>query len=396
MKQEITVPRMGESISEATIGVILKPSGSFVQADDEIIELETDKVNQVLYAPSAGVLTLSVQPQQVVKVGESIGFIDSSAEAPPPKKEEKRAPESVKAAESKPKAAAPEPKGQIAAVETKQVKAEVKPSARKTKESFIQEFKREEEEAPLPPPKKTEFVPSATGERSESRKKLSRVRRVIAERMLQAQASTASLTTFNEVDLTQVIILRDRYKEAYSKEYGVKLGLMSFFVKACVSALKEYPEVNAYLDGDDLVYREYYDIGIAVSTDRGVIVPVLRNCDKMTFAEVELAIDGFAQQARQGTISVDDLQGGGFTITNGGVFGSLLSTPILMPPQTGILGMHKIVKRPIAISDQILIRPMMYLALTYDHRVIDGREAVSFLVHIKQCLEDPSRMLLEI
>lgn len=387
MKQEITIPRMGESISEATIGAILKPSGSFVQADDEILELETDKVNQVLYAPSAGVLTLSVKPQQVVKVGDSIGYVDSSAEAPPQKEEKSEPAKTLKT----------EPKEQKIAAEPKQVKSEVKPSARKTKESFIQEFKREEEEVAPPSLKKAAaFVPSATGERGESRKKLSKVRRVIAERMLQAQASTASLTTFNEVDLTQVIILRDRYKEAYAKEYGVKLGLMSFFVKACVSSLKEYPEVNAYLDGDDLVYREYYDIGIAVSTDRGVIVPILRNCDKLTFAEVELAIDAFAQQARQGTISVDDLQGGGFTITNGGVFGSLLSTPILLPPQTGILGMHKIVKRPIAISDQILIRPMMYLALTYDHRVIDGREAVSFLVHIKHCLEDPSRMLLEI
>lgn len=375
MSQEITVPRMGESISEATIGAILKPDGSIVTADDEILELETDKVNQVIYAPVSGKLTLQVKEGDTVKIGGKIGSIEEGAAI----------------SEEKPKEMAktvPAPKVE-------------KGDVRKTKESFAKDLK----VAPPPEPKQERKEsqphrmetpsPSSDGRR-ETRKKLSRIRKVIAERMLQAQATTASLTTFNEVDLTQVLLLRDRYKESFAKEYGVKLGLMSFFVKAVVSALKEYPEVNAYLDGDDLVYREYFDIGIAVSTDKGVIVPVLRGCDDLSFAEIELAIDAFAQQARQGTISADDLQGGGFTITNGGVFGSLLSTPILSPPQTGILGMHKIVKRPVAISDQILIRPMMYVALTYDHRVIDGREAVSFLVHMKQCLEDPARLLLEI
>jgi len=365
MKQEIQVPRMGESISEATIGTILKPSGSFVEVDDEILELETDKVNQVLYAPVAGTLTLKVEPQQTVKIGESIGFVDSEGK---PAEGTKPQPKEAEKPQETPKE---KPVGEV----------------RKTKESFLKDLKPKEEPAP---------TPRAAGAHKETRKKLSKIRRVIAERMVQAQASTASLTTFNEVDLTQIILLRDRYRESFLKEYGVKLGLMSFFVKACVSALKEYPEVNAYLDGDELVYREYFDIGIAVSTDRGVIVPIVRNCDELTFADLELAIDAFAQKARQGTLSVDDLQGGGFTITNGGVFGSLLSTPILMPPQTGILGMHKIVKRPVAINDQILIRPMMYLALTYDHRVIDGREAVSFLVRAKQDLEDPARLLLDI
>lgn len=374
MSQEITVPRMGESISEATIGTILKPSGSYVKADDEILELETDKVNQVIYAPISGKLTLQVKEGDTVKIADKIGSIEESKEAPVEQK--KKEPEAKKATPQEPN------------------KEET--SVRKTKESYAKELK-----APAQPEKKiavpvVEKKPPSGERRPETRKKLSKIRKVIAERMLQAQATTASLTTFNEIDLTQVILLRDRYKEAYVKEYGIKLGLMSFFVKAAVSALKEYPEVNAYLDGDELVYREYFDIGIAVSTDKGVIVPILRGCEDLSFAEIELSIDAFAQQARQGTLSADDLQGGGFTITNGGIFGSLLSTPILLPPQTGILGMHKIVKRPIAIGDQILIRPMMYVALTYDHRVIDGREAVSFLVHIKQCLEDPARLLLEI
>lgn len=377
MSQEITVPRMGESISEATIGTILKASGSTVKADDEILELETDKVNQVIYAPTAGKLTLQVKEGDNVKIGDKIGSIEEGNFAEPEAKPQPP----MERKEEQPKKTTP-----------KRQEADV----RKTKESFVKEFK-----SPQSAPIEKQMVPASENKvlgegRTETRKKLSKIRKVIAERMLQAQATTASLTTFNEIDLTQVILLRDRYKEPYVKEYGIKLGLMSFFVKAAVSALKEYPEVNAYLDGDDLVYREYFDIGIAVSTDRGVIVPVLRNCDELSFPEIELHIDSFAQQARQGKLSADDLQGGGFTITNGGVFGSLLSTPILSPPQTGILGMHKIVKRPIAISDQILIRPMMYVALTYDHRVIDGREAVSFLVHIKQCLEDPARLLLEI
>lgn len=370
MSDEILVPRMGESISEATIGKILKTSGSYVKADDEILELETDKVNQVIYAPNAGVLTLNVKEGDAVKIGDSLG----SVEVGEAHEEKVSAPSQEK----------PIPQ-----------KKEVTISARKTKESFAQELKKPLPEKETQPQYEPSKQPSIQ-EKRETRKKLSKIRKVIAERMVQAQATTASLTTFNEIDLTQVLLLRDRYKEAYLKEYDIKLGLMSFFVKASVSALKEYPEVNAYLDGDELVYREYFDIGIAVSTDKGVIVPVLRDCDRLSFADIELAIDTFAQKARQGTISADDLQGGGFTITNGGVFGSLLSTPILSPPQTGILGMHKIVKRPVAINDQILIRPMMYAALTYDHRVIDGREAVSFLVHIKQRLEDPSRLLLDI
>lgn len=383
MKNEIMVPRMGESISEAIIGVILKPSGSKVAVDDEILELETDKVNQVIYAPAEGVVQLTVNPQDVVKIGQVIGFIDSEgsakAAAAPAKAEEK--PQAAKAA--------PKTSGSPAR----------EGEARKMKEQFIQELTSSPAEAP--PQKQapafiTKPVLEKPEERRETRKKMSRIRQVIAGRLVEAQHTAAMLTTFNEVDLSQVISLREKYKDNFLREYGVKLGFMPFFVKAVISALKEIPELNAYIDGDEIVYREYYDIGIAVGTDRGTIVPVVRNCDYLSFADIELVIDDFAAKARDGSVSVDDLQGGGFTITNGGVFGSLLSTPILNFPQSGILGMHKIVKRPIALDDQVVIRPMMYIALTYDHRIIDGKEAVLFLVNVKNSLEDPSRLLLGI
>lgn len=349
MKHEILVPRMGESITEATIGNILKESGSFVKTDEEILELETDKVNQAIYAPADGLLTLTVKSKDVVKMGQSIGYLDT------------------------------EGKQETASKPAK--------NPRTGKEQFISELKES----------KPEEKPISTKEsRSETRHKLPKIRQVIAERLVQAQHNAAMLTTFNEVDLTQVTILRERYKDLFLKDYGVKLGLIPFFVKAAVSALEEFPIVNAYLDGEDLVYRNYYDISIAVSTEKGLVVPVLRNCNALTFAEIEKNLEQLTRKARQGSISVDDLKGGGFTITNGGVFGSLLSTPILNPPQIAILGMHKVQKRPIAVNDQVLIRPMMYLALTYDHRVLDGREAVLFLLHIKQNLEDPSRLLLEV
>jgi 2-oxoglutarate dehydrogenase E2 component (dihydrolipoamide succinyltransferase) len=225
---------------------------------------------------------------------------------------------------------------------------------------------------------------------------MSKIRKVIAQRLVEAQRTMAMLTTFNEVDLTQVMQLREKYKESFIKKYGCKLGLMSFFVKAAVSALEAFPDLNSYLDGDEIVHREYYDIGVAVGTDKGVIVPVIRNCEQLSFAEVEQAIENYAKKAREGILVADDLQGGGFTITNGGIYGSLLSTPILLPPQCGILGMHKIEKRPVVIHNEIAIRSMMYLALSYDHRLIDGKEAVSFLVHIKNILEEPARLLLEI
>lgn len=360
MKQEIRIPRMGESITEATIGAILKPSGSFVKLDEEILELETEKVNQVIYAPAEGKLELTVNLQDTVQINQVIGTINTEGKG-----------------ESKEPAKTPQPS-----------------ENRMGKEAFVAELKKEPPKEPLPFSKKQE--PAKKEPRSETRQKLSKIRRVIATRLVEAQRTAAMLTTFNEVDMTQIMLLRERYKDLFMKEYQVKLGFMPFFIKASVLALEEFPEVNAYLDGEDLVYRNYFDISIAVSTDKGLVVPVVRDCDRLSFAEIEQTVEKYSTSARQGTLSVDDLQGGGFTITNGGVFGSLFSTPILNPPQVAILGMHKIQKRPVAINDQVMIRPMMYLALTYDHRVIDGKGAVSFLSTIKQRLEDPARLILEI
>lgn len=392
MKTEIKVPAMGESITEATIGAILKPSGSVVSSDDELLELETDKVNQVLYASQKGIVQFTVSPGEVVKIGQVIGYIDTEAtEAEKEKVEKAQAPTEEDRGERQSQPAV-----------SSAFKESSGTQIRKTKESFISEIKNKE--SPLPPQshpvtsEKSDKLPIAerttTFAQRETRSKMSRIRKVIASRLVESQQNTALLTTFNEVDLTAVIGLREKYKDAFAKEYGVKLGFMSFFVKATVEALQACPEINTYIDGEDLVQRHYYDIGIAVGTDRGLFVPVVRNCDKLTFSGIESAIEGFAKKAKEGKLNVEDLQGGGFTITNGGIYGSLLSTPILNPPQSGILGMHKIQKRPVVIDDQIVIRSMMYLALSYDHRVVDGKEAVTFLVHVKNCLEDPSRLLL--
>lgn len=326
MKVDITIPRMGESISEAHIGKIFKPTGSQVKLDEEILELETDKVNQVLYAPAAGVITLSVKPSDTVQMEQVIGYVDSE---------------------------------EVAVVKTEEVKKEEEPTV-------------------------------------SSRKKMSRLRQTIASRLVQAKSETAMLTSFNEVDLTEVIALRERHKEAFLKKYGVKLGFMPFFVLASISALKEFPLLNASIEGDEIVEKPSIDMGIAVSTDRGLVVPVIKGADSLTFAEIELALADLSKRGREGTLGVDDIRGGTFTITNGGTFGSLLSTPILNFPQSGILGMHKIQKRPVVIDDEIKIRSMMYLALTYDHRIVDGREAVLFLVHVKNRLEDPGRFLIEV
>jgi 2-oxoglutarate dehydrogenase E2 component (dihydrolipoamide succinyltransferase) len=352
-KNEIVVPRMGESITEATVGAFLKQTGDKVKAEEEIVEIETDKVNQVLYAPSAGVLKWQVEQGAKVKIGDVLGVVEAGeVESASPKKPlEAPAPEKKKEAK---------------------------------KDIPVQP----------PPPKKEE--PAKPSSVRETRQKLSQVRKVIGKRMVEAQRQTASLTTFNEADMSEIIHLRDKYKDLFFKEHQVKLGFMPFFIKAAVSALHAFSEVNAYLEGEELVLRHYFDIGVAVSTEQGVIVPILKNCDQLPFAEIEKKLAEYAKQARTGNISLQDLEGGGFTITNGGVFGSLFSTPILNPPQAAILGMHKIVQRPVAIEEKVEIRPMMYLALTYDHRVIDGKEAVSFLLHIKEKLEDPSRMQLEI
>lgn len=367
---------MGESISEVRIGSILKPSGSFVKADDELLEIESDKVNQLLFSPQNGTVSYAVNSGETVKIGQVIGYIDSEEKikepVEPPKKEE------IKTEVQEEKEEAP---------------------ARITKEKYIDTLSKKRPE-PLVVPKEFREKPKENLEEKtglaakETRQKMSNIRRVIAKRMVEAQHIAAMLTTFNEVNMAPVMELREKYKKDFQEKFGVRLGFMSFFTKVVVEALEAFPILNSYIDGDEIVQRHYYNLGIAVSTERGLFVPVIKDCDKKSFAEIEKEIEQFALLAREGRISIQDLQGGGFTITNGGVFGSLLSTPILNPPQSGILGMHKITKRPVVIEDQIVIKPMMYLALSYDHRLVDGKEAVSFLVHIKNSLEDPARLVI--
>lgn len=382
MKTEIKVPQMGESISEVTIGEILKNNGSYVKIDEEVLEIETDKVNQALFAPASGVLEIKVKTGDVVSVGELIGFVDSSDEVKESKttekKQEKELLTNVK--------------------ETPKISKIVEKEApRISKKEAISELLKEDlsKELPRSLTKKADVEIQQKG-RIQTRKKLSQIRKVIAERLVEAKNQTAMLTTFNEVDMTEIIKLRDHYKEEFLKHHGVKLGFMSFFVKAVQKALAEFPNVNSYIEGNEIVHFEYFDIGIAVGTDRGLVVPVIKDVDRQSFAEIESSIENFAAKAKNSGLTVDDLKGGSFTITNGGVYGSLLSTPIINYPQTAILGMHKIMKRAVVVDDQIVIRPMMYLALSYDHRLIDGKEAVSFLVMVKNILEDPSRLLLDV
>lgn len=346
MSVQIPVPPLGESVVQATVGTILKASGSVVREGEEILELETDKVNQVLYAPALGKLSLSVKSGDTVKVGQVIGSLEPGVapEATAPSKEEP-AKASSELATAAPALAAPA--------------------------------------STVPPPKVPEAPKSVDGRR----KKMTKLRRVIAERLVQVKNQTAMLTTFNEVDMSSCITLREKIQAEFQQRHGVKLGFMSLFIKATAAALKEFPDINARIEGDEIVYPETIDIGVAVSTDKGLMVPVLRDVEKFSHGDIEKQLKTFAEKARDGTIAVNDLQGGTFTITNGGVFGSLLSTPILNPPQSGILGMHSIVKRPVAVNDAVVIRPMMYVALSYDHRIVDGKEAIGFLVHIKKSLE---------
>jgi 2-oxoglutarate dehydrogenase E2 component (dihydrolipoamide succinyltransferase) len=387
MSTEIKVPPLGESVVEATVGQILQESGSIVAQDAEILELETDKVNQVLYAPSNGKLTLTVKTGDTVKVGQVVGSVEPSDEAP----SEKEAPTP---AEKTPSPAPPPASKQEA---PKPAEKELPPpqapppaskqEARKMPEEFLKESK----PTPVAP------TPSASQtEEKTSRKKMTKLRKVIAERLVEVKNQTAMLTTFNEVDMSAVMEVRKREQENFQKKHGVKLGLMSFFVKACVAALEEYPDINARIEGDEIVYSNFFHIGIAVGTDKGLFVPVLRDADQMSYADIEKKLKEYAEKARSGTISVDEMKGGTFTITNGGTYGSLLSTPILNPPQSGILGMHNILKRPVAIEDKIEIRPMMYLALSYDHRIVDGKESIGFLVNLKKNLEEPARLLLDL
>jgi 2-oxoglutarate dehydrogenase E2 component (dihydrolipoamide succinyltransferase) len=392
MGVDIKVPPMGESITEVTVGALLVQNGSIVKEDQEIIEFETDKVNQVLNAPKGGKISFTVNVDDTVRVGQVIGSIDPSAAGETTTEEAKV---DIPAAA---KTAAPIAKQTIQAPSPAPAPAQMSMgSARFGTNEFVADLQKGlTGPTPAPASLASEEAAPSKASREESRSRLPKIRKVIAERLLEAQHTTAMLTTFNEVDMSAVMAMRDQYKDAFLKKHGAKLGFMSFFVKAVVYALQEIPSFNSYIDGNELVERHYYDIGIAVGTEKGLFVPVVRDCDDLSFAKIEQEIVRYANKARDGSISVDDLNGGCFTITNGGIYGSLLSTPILNPPQTGILGMHKIEKRAVVVNDQIVIRPMMYLALSYDHRVADGKEAVTFLVKVKECLEDPSRLLLSV
>ena len=405
MSTDIKVPTLGESVTEATVAKWFKQVGDSVAADERLVELETDKVTVEVPAPAAGVLSdISAKVGDTVNVGAVLGAIGEGSGAPA-KKAEAPAPTPTPAVTVAPKpAAGPAPiqpagasKGDIASPAAAKLMADNQLSSvagtgkdgRVTKGDVLQTL------ASPPPPAPAPRAPRAEDPREE-RVRMTRLRKRIAERLKEAQNTAAMLTTFNEVDMTALNAARGQYKDAFEKKHGVKLGFMSFFVKACVTALKEWPAVNAEIDGDDLVYKNFYDIGVAVGTPNGLVVPVVRDCDKLSFAEVEKTIGEYGKKARDGKLAIEDMTGGTFTISNGGVYGSLMSTPILNPPQSAILGMHKTQLRPVVLPDgKIEARPMMYLALSYDHRVIDGREAVSFLVRVKECIEDPQRILLD-
>lgn len=409
MTIQIIVPELGESVIEATVRRWLKEEGDFVEAGEALVELETDKVNLEVGAKASGVLAkINAGEGQDVKVGDSLGTINENAKQPASQPATSPTPataEIVPAPEKEPTTQSQAPLvtpvaarfAREQSVDPTQVSG-TGPEGRVTKsdvERFVQQqnvVAREETRA-LVPPLPTTIVELTA--RREERERMSRRRRTIAQRLLEASQSTAMLTTFNEVDVSAMMDLRRRRNEAFQARYGVKLGVTSFFVKASVSALKAFPRLNAEIQGDEILLKYYYDVGVAVGSEEGLVVPVIRDTDRLSFAQIEKQIKEFSVKTNQGALTVEDLRGGTFTVTNGGVFGSLLSTPILNQPQVGILGLHKVEERPIVINGQIVARPMMYLALSYDHRIVDGREAVQFLVHIKELIEDPERLLLE-
>ncbi len=407
MPIQIKVPELGESVVEATVGRWLKQEGDSVRVGETIVEIETDKVNLEVGAEKDGVLAHIDKPKGTdVKVGEVLGVIDdaASAAAPPPAQPEPAtAPvtEPVKTPAAPVPASTTEEKATPLARRIAEDKAidlaQVTPSnpGGRVMKSDVQRYLDTRET-----PRATGVMPAVTSvvvehQGREERIRMSRRRRTIANRLLEAQHNAAMLTTFNEVDMGGVMELREHRKESFKERYGVSLGINSFFVKAAIGALKQFPRLNAELDGEDMVIKHYYDIGVAIGAPEGLVVPVLRDADRMSFADIEKGIKRFAQQATDNTLALADLQGGTFTITNGGVFGSLLSTPILNPPQVGILGLHAIKQRPAIVNGQIVARPMMYIALSYDHRIVDGQEAVQFLVRIKELVEDPNSLLLE-
>ena len=408
MPIEVKVPVLSESVSDATLAQWHKKVGDSVRRDENLVDLETDKVMLEVVAPHDGVLSeIKKTDGDVVASNEVIAVIDETAQT----------------VVGEPSKALAEPPAEPAAT------VELSPAVRKliadhqldaeqisgsgkggriTKEDVLKHVAQTAQEqapepaavpatpAPVAKAAPTPPLPAAVAGRDEERVPMTRLRARIAQRLVEAQHTAAMLTSFNEINMQPVMDLRAKYRDSFEKQYGIRLGFMSFFIKACVEALKAFPVVNASVDGDDILYHNYFDIGVAVSTERGLVVPIVRDADQRGFAELEQAVADFAKKARDGKLAIDDLSGGTFSITNGGVFGSLLSTPILNPPQSAILGMHKIEKRPVVEGDQIVIRPMMYVALTYDHRIIDGREAVSFLVKVKAFLEDPARIMLQI
>ena len=409
MSIDIKVPAMGESVTEATVSRWFKKEGDAVARDEPLLELETDKVTVEVPAPADGALqSISVQEGATVQVGTILGAIaeGKTGNASAPASAAKPAAKPVETPKPAPQAAAQALKTDAPVMPSVRRIAEesgLSPAAvngsgkegRVLKGDMLAALETRAAQRPAPQPAPVLSGPRPQAEREE-RVKMSRLRKTIALRLKESQNTAAQLTTFNEVDMSHVMALRAEYKESFEKKHGVRLGFMGFFVKACIAALKELPNVNAEIEGDDIVYKNYYDIGVAVSTERGLIVPVVRDADKLGLAQIEAAITDYGTRARDGKLKLEELQGGTFTISNGGVFGSLMSTPILNSPQSGILGMHKIQPRPIAIDDKVVIRPMMYLALSYDHRLVDGREAVTFLVRVKENLEDPQRLLLDI
>ena len=430
MSLEVKIPSVGESITSGVIAAWHKKSGDAVQANEPLLTLETDKVSTEIVASGSGRLTIQAEEGAEVKIGQIVALIEEGAAAPSDPAPNKLAPapepDPVPTVESRAQNLAPEANVQSGngdasadlplspAVRRLMEEEHVSPAAivgsgkggRATKGDVLAHVENRSaaqapsvavappRETPIPPAVAALPAPSANGRTS--RRKLTPLRRKIAAQLVMAQQTAAILTTFNECDMSGVMALRSKMQDAFTKRHGIKLGFMSFFIKATVEALKAVPALNGRLDGDEFVQNHYYDIGVAVGTEKGLIVPVIRDCDEKGFADLEKDIAGYAVKARDGKIGIDDLTGGVFTISNGGTYGSLLSTPILNPPQSGILGMHNIVQRPVAVNGEVVIRPMMYLALSYDHRVVDGKEAVTALVRIKDCVEEPSRMLLEI
>ncbi|MCP1231573.1 2-oxoglutarate dehydrogenase complex dihydrolipoyllysine-residue succinyltransferase [Acetobacter indonesiensis] len=410
MSVEIKVPTLGESVTTATIAKWLKKAGDTVAADEPIVELETDKVSVEVSAPQAGVLGAEVAKEgDEVEVGALLTTLEPGAGAP--KSAAKSAPAEKPAEKKVAPAAAPAPAAKQAAPEVDAATA--LPAARKlmTENNLSAEqvgtgtglngrITKGDVLGFLSQPQATQSAAAPKAARNddprEERVKMTRLRRTIARRLKDAQNTAAILTTFNEVDLSGAMAMRAEYQESFVKKHGVKLGFMSIFSRAVIAALKEFPAINAEIDGDDVIYRDFVNLGIAVGGPNGLVVPVIKNADTMGYAEIEKTIAGFGKAAREGTLKIDDLAGGTFSITNGGIYGSLLSTPILNAPQSGILGMHSIQERPVAVNGQVVIRPMMYIALSYDHRIVDGKEAVSFLVRIKQNVEDPRRLLIDV